>query len=140
MIKRITNRDLVLAILREKQLTMYEIADHCRKFNIMSFQKAKDACNSMAYSKVIIKVGEKPNPAFYNGGHPIVSVYAINEDRPRERVGGYRPSKKAKVSDYPHRGLARSNMSPDIRRKTMLKYAPMTLMFSKELKLSKEML
>jgi hypothetical protein len=140
MIKRITKRDLVLAVLRGKKLTMYEVADHCRQFNIMSFQNAKDAMNSMAYSKVIIKVGEKPNPAFYNGGHPIVSVYAINEDKPRERVGGYRPSKKQKEKGYPHRGLARTNVSPDFRRKMMVKNSPLVMLYAKELQLTKEML
>ena len=140
MIKPMSKRDKVLSVLKGKQLSMYEVADHCRKYSILSFQNAKDAMNSMAYSKVIIKVGEKPNPAFYNGGHPIVAVYAINEDRPRGRIGGYRPPKEPKVKGYPHRGLARSNMSPDIRRKTMVKYAPMSFLFAKELKLTKEML
>ena len=135
-----SKRDKVLSVLKGKKMTMFEVATYCQDNGIVSFQNAKDAMNSMAYSKVVIKVGEKPNPNLKNGGHPMVTVFAINEDKPREKVGGYRPPKEPKIKGYPHRGLARSNISPYFRRKMMVKNTPLVLLYAKELKLTKEML
>jgi hypothetical protein len=127
MIKTPTKREIVLGLMGDKHMTLYDVIKYCTDYKLLDPQSVRNTVNNMYTNGILVKVGEEPKPKeFHTAGKSMVLVYKVAD------IGdGYKPNFK---------GLQKEKMSRDARRRLMLKYAPMTLLYAKELKLDKGML
>jgi hypothetical protein len=132
--KPLSNREMVLYVLKDREMTINEIAEYCQKHSLLAYQKAKDAVGSMYRTGWLIKAGEKLNTAKKNGGCPMLIIYKVNTNRNLEE------NRKTTNGEYKHKGLAKARMSPDYRRKLIAIHQPLSFLYAKELQLTKDML
>lgn len=126
MIKQ-TKRQIVLGLMGDKHMTLYDVIKYCTDYKLLDAQSVRNTVNNLYTTGVLVKVGEELKPKeLHTAGKATVLVYkvATGED-------GYKPNFK---------GLQKEKMPRDARRKLMLKFAPMTMLYAKELKLDKGML
>ena len=126
MIKQ-TKRQIVLGLMGDKHMTLYDIIKYCTDYKLLDPQSVRNTVNNLYTNGILVKVGEEPKPKeLHTAGKSMVLVYKVAD------VGdGYKPNFK---------GLQKLKLNRDAKRRLMLKYAPMTLLYAKELKLTKEML
>ena len=126
MIKQ-TKRQIVLGLMGDKHMTLYDIIKYCTDYKLLDPQSVRNTVNNLYTNGILVKVGEQPKPKeLHTAGKAMVLVYKVAD------IGdGYKPNFK---------GLQKLKMPKDNRRRLMLKYAPMTLLYANELKLDKSML
>ena len=122
-----TKREIVLGLMGDKHMTLYDIIKYCTDYKLLDPQSVRNTVNNLYTNGILVKVGEQPKPKeLHTAGKGMVLVYKVAD------VGdGYKPNFK---------GLQKLKLNRDAKRRLMLKYAPMTLLYAKELKLDKGML
>ncbi len=122
-----TKRAIVLGLMGDKHMTLYDVIKYCTDYKLLDPQSVRNTVNNLYTTGVLVKVGEELKPKeLHTAGKATVLVYkvATGED-------GYKPNFK---------GLQKEKLPKDARRKLMLKFAPMTMLYAKELRLTKDML
>ena len=127
MIKPPTKREIVLGLMGDKHMTLYDVIKYCTDYKLLDPQSVRNTVNNLYTNGILVKVGEEFKPKeLHTAGKATVLIYKVAD------VGdGYKPNFK---------GLQKLKLNRDAKRRLMLKYAPMTMLYAKELKLTKEML
>jgi hypothetical protein len=111
----------------DKHMTLYDVIKYCTDYKLLDAQSVRNTVNNLYTTGVLVKVGEELKPKeLHTAGKATVLVYKVAEDGDT-----FKPNFK---------GLQKEKMPRDARRKLMLKFAPMTMLYAKELRLTKDML
>jgi hypothetical protein len=122
-----TKRSIVLGLMGDKHMTLYDVIKYCTDYKLLDAQSVRNTVNNLYTTGVLVKVGEELKPKeLHTAGKATVLVYKVAEDGDT-----YKPNFK---------GLQKEKMPRDSRRRLILKFAPMTMLYAKELRLTKDML
>lgn len=126
MIKE-TKRSIVKGVIGDKAMTLHDIIKFCEDYKLLDAQSVRNTVNNLYTKGELYKAGEQLKPKeCHHAGKATVLVYKLSTDDEQ-----YKPNFK---------GLQKEKMPRDTRRRLMLKYAPMTMLYANELKLDKGML
>lgn len=122
-----TKRDIVKGVIGDKHMSLYEIIDFCRDYKLLDAQAVRNTVNNLFTTGLLIKVGEVEKPKDkHHAGKGTIFVYALTEE-----------------TDYikrDYKGLTKPKIKTSEIRSLMVQYNPLTMMYAKELKLTKDML
>lgn len=122
---KLTKREIVKGVLGDKSMTLQEIIDFCNDYGLLSPKDTRNAVNNMNTAGLLVVCGSK-DKTINKGGKATVFVYKVATD--------IEPPSNAR------KGLMNPKLPVTKRREMMLKYNPMTMLYAKELKLTKAML
>ena len=124
---KLTKREIVKGVIGDKEMSLFEIIDFCRDYNLLDAQSVRNTVNNLFTTGLLIKVGEIEKPKDkHHAGKGTIFVYKLTEH-----------------TDYIKRqfkGLTKPDIKPKEIRSLMVKANPLTMMYANELKLSKDLL
>ena len=122
-----TKRDIVRGVIGDKEMSLFEIIDFCRDYKLLEPQEVRNTVNNLFTNGLLIKVGETTKPTDKQTcGKQSVFIYALTEN-----------------TDYikrQYKGLTKPKIKPREIRSLMVQCNPLTMMYAKELKLTKDLL
>lgn len=125
--KPLTKREIIKGVIGDKEMSLYQIIDFCRDYKLLDAQSVRNTVNNLFTTGLLIKVAEIEKPKDkHHAGKGTIFVYALTEN-----------------TDYikrQHKGLTKPKIKASEIRSLMVQCNPLTMLYAKELKLTKEML